>query len=138
MDKEYHRQWRLKNLEKVRAAAKKYYYSHLKKVRQAAAKYRSNPTVKARETQRTKAIHRARRQFIQQFKDKPCMDCGQKFPSCAMDFDHVRGEKLFSLNCSISRTIPSILAEMEKCELVCANCHRIRTYTRLQNIPHSP
>lgn len=62
----------------------------------------------------------------------PCVDCGLFYPACAMDFDHVRGEKSFGIAVGIEggRAWPTILAEIEKCELVCANCHRIRTFVR--------
>lgn len=59
--------------------------------------------------------------------DNPCMDCGNTFPPCAMDFDHrepsqkVKGIGLIS-------SWPAMLKEIEKCDLVCSNCHRIRTY----------
>jgi hypothetical protein len=48
-----------------------------------------------------------------------------------MDFDHREGEKkLFGLNSVTRRTIPVILREIQKCDVVCANCHRERTHQR--------
>ena len=64
------------------------------------------------------------------WKSAPCMDCGHVFPSCAMDFDHVRGEKKFSLNNGASHTDKDVADELLKCDLVCACCHRIRTVER--------
>jgi len=60
------------------------------------------------------------------------MDCGKKFPSCAMDFDHVRGKKLFGVNNAAVRhhTLAALKRELAKCELVCSNCHRVRTESR--------
>jgi len=49
-----------------------------------------------------------------------------------MDFDHVRGEKLGTVSDLIFGEIENLLDEMDKCELVCANCHRIRTNARLR------
>lgn len=68
-------------------------------------------------------------------KDKICTDCNKEFISCAMDWDHVRGNKLFNIS-SLRQKISIknkniILQEIEKCELVCSNCHRIRTRQRL-------
>lgn len=65
-------------------------------------------------------------------KDTPCVDCGKNFPPVAMDFDHVQGGKVSTIARMRSVTWPSVLEELLKCELVCANCHRIRTYLRVQ------
>lgn len=65
-------------------------------------------------------------------KDGPCTDCGQRFPTYAMDFDHVRGEKVAAVSVLVSKGASEeiIREELAKCELVCANCHRIRTFSR--------
>lgn len=51
-----------------------------------------------------------------------------------MDFDHIeeRGTKLYTIGSGIS-SMPSmqvLLDEIEKCDIVCANCHRHRTWMR--------
>jgi hypothetical protein len=62
----------------------------------------------------------------------PCMDCGNIYPYYVMDFDHVRGEKSFNIgNSSNQSSLTRIKEEIEKCDLVCANCHRIRTHQHL-------
>lgn len=59
------------------------------------------------------------------------MDCGNEYPYYVMDFDHVRGTKKFGINgTSDSHGIKAILEEVEKCDIVCSNCHRIRTARR--------
>lgn len=62
-------------------------------------------------------------------RDIPCADCGGTFPPCCMHFDHVpeRGPKLFNLGAA-SHSIKAVQAEIEKCDIVCANCHAIRTW----------
>ncbi|KKL22649.1 hypothetical protein LCGC14_2433320, partial [marine sediment metagenome] len=68
------------------------------------------------------------RQIILQAKSVPCVDCGTMFPLPAMDFDHVRGEKLGCVSRLTARFGKTrLLEEMAKCDVVCANCHRIRT-----------
>ena len=61
-----------------------------------------------------------------------CADCGGTFPSAVMHWDHLPGhEKVGEISCLVqerSRTL--VLAELAKCELVCANCHAIRTSRR--------
>ena len=66
-------------------------------------------------------------------KSKPCIDCGNRYPFYVMDFDHVRGAKEFSISDARykSITIHNLEKEIAKCDLVCANCHRIRTYERI-------
>lgn len=65
-------------------------------------------------------------------KDKPCADCQGRFPVVCMDFDHVHGGKLMDVSRMILHDYPmaKILAEIELCDLVCANCHRIRSQRR--------
>src|ERR1022692_77368 len=64
-------------------------------------------------------------------KDVPCADCKQRYPPCVMDFDHVRGRKRFGLAAYSSSWSKEIWEkEMAKCEVVCANCHRLRTFDR--------
>lgn len=72
------------------------------------------------------------RKYINLLKDQPCTDCNQRFPSCAMDFDHIEGKKLFNVSSLAykNRSLTNLLNEAAKCEVVCANCHRIRTYLR--------
>ncbi len=63
-------------------------------------------------------------------KAVPCADCGHSYPSCAMDFDHRdRTAKLkhVSLLANLGQ-VRLALAEADKCDVVCANCHRVRTY----------
>jgi uncharacterized OB-fold protein len=61
-------------------------------------------------------------------KSVPCMDCGRSFPPYVMDFDHVRGRKSYEI--SRVRSMAKVLAEVGKCDVVCSNCHRIRTHSR--------
>ena len=67
------------------------------------------------------------RTFLKLYKEQnPCLDCRQHYPSYVMDFDHVRGAKRKDI--SSLTTLTSVKAEMQKCDLVCANCHRERTF----------
>lgn len=71
--------------------------------------------------------------FLHEYKQNlGCMDCGEDYPYWMLDFDHVHGEKLFLLSGSWSggMNMDAILKEIEKCEVVCSNCHRNRTHMR--------
>jgi hypothetical protein len=72
-----------------------------------------------------------RKELIDNLKDVPCAECDNKYPPHVMDFDHVRGEKLFNVATNKRRELETTLEEISKCEVVCANCHRIRTHERL-------
>ena len=72
--------------------------------------------------------------FVNAAKDVPCADCGGRFPSVAMDFDHVRGEKHanVSLLVNAGASVERLEAEIAKCDVVCSNCHRVRTQQRVR------
>lgn len=67
-------------------------------------------------------------------KGRPCMDCGNSYPSFVMDFDHVRGKKYCNISVLRRRSISwkRIESEIAKCDVVCANCHRLRTLARME------
>jgi hypothetical protein len=70
--------------------------------------------------------------LLDQLRSVPCADCGNSFETCAMDFDHRDpAEKRYTVTRMVGRrSIPAILDEVAKCDIVCANCHRARTYNR--------
>jgi|APSaa5957512576_1039674.scaffolds.fasta_scaffold19861_2 hypothetical protein len=67
----------------------------------------------------------SRQQLVAALKNVPCTDCGGSFHYCQKDFDHVRGVKLGQVPKMGSHQ--AIRDEAAKCEIVCANCHRIRS-----------
>lgn len=73
--------------------------------------------------------------YIRNLKESsPCLDCKKHFPYYVMDFDHVRGKKhanVMELITTLSKK--KIDEEIAKCEIVCSNCHRIRTHMRKVN-----
>lgn len=71
------------------------------------------------------------REWVDALKlERGCADCGYAEAACALDFDHVRGEKKFNIGQAILRARAVIEAEIAKCDVVCAICHRIRTQAR--------
>ena len=76
-----------------------------------------------------------RKAFIAFQKAKPCMDCGNSYPTECMDFDHRDGNnKSFNVSNSTHLSEEVLLEEIAKCDLVCANCHRIRTRKRINGV----
>jgi hypothetical protein len=61
----------------------------------------------------------------------PCTDCGRVYRPQVMQWDHLPGtEKLGDVSTFKGRSRQEVLAEIGKCQLVCANCHAIRTFER--------
>lgn len=72
---------------------------------------------------------RKRQQLINSYKEKPCGDCGIQYPAYVMQFDH----RDPATKCADIRTLrghswETIQAEIDKCDVVCANCHAERTH----------
>lgn len=104
-----------KNIEKQKEAQHKSYLKNRDKYRKATISLRSE-----------------RRKYINDLKSVPCADCKVVFPYYVMDFDHRDSAEKFG---NISEMImfygwSKILEEIKKCDVVCSNCHRIRTYNR--------
>lgn len=63
-----------------------------------------------------------------------CIDCRNKDWRC-LDFDHVKGEKSYNISNGVGEgnfSISQIKDEMRKCNIRCANCHRIKTFQERQ------
>lgn len=101
------------------------------------AAYLSRP-VKARQpvTSTSQKLKRARwelhSRLLDALRDVPCADCGERYAPSAMDFDHRDpAEKASGVTRLRGRASANrILAEAAKCDIVCANCHRLRTNSR--------
>lgn len=71
------------------------------------------------------------RSVIHAAKDKPCTDCGIKYPYYVMQFDHLEPKTInVSRFVRSNRKLEDLAMEIAKCEVVCANCHAERTYQR--------
>ena len=103
--------------------------------KQRAAKRRYYDRNRAVYFERNKRKRDTLRQIVREAKGKPCADCGGEFPYYVMDLDH-RGDsgkvievaQIVALNWGRDR----LSAEIEKCDVVCSNCHRVRTHERGQ------
>ena len=80
---------------------------------------------------RRKRRNRKNKELVRKLKSQPCADCGREFPWYVMDFDHT-GEKTGEVSSFVfTYSTDRLLAEVKLCDVVCANCHRERTYRRL-------
>lgn len=95
--------------------------------------YRAKPRYYVDKNNRARIKKRA---FVWKLKENtPCADCKKQYPSYVMDFDHLRDKHRIISRLVTSGTWKQIREEIAKCEIVCANCHRERTYKRNQEEP---
>lgn len=89
-------------------------------------------------TKRVTLTRHAMRIWIDSLKNKPCVDCKFPYPPYVMHFDHLYG-KSYNISEMHNRGFSKkrILEEIAKCELVCANCHAIRTHDRQRGVAQS-
>lgn len=71
--------------------------------------------------------HALAQRVIDYLKDHPCVDCGETDP-VVLDFDH-RGEKIANVGNMVRNSFAwyKVQAEIAKCDVRCANCHRRKT-----------
>ena len=152
------RRWRAANPEKARAKYRKWLAANPEKARAATNNWRSNNREKVRSTdriwyarnkdrvnanrrkeyaknqqERCEKISQKRRERKQKLVDilgGKCADCGYNEFLDALEFDHVRNKTVQIAPLISGGSWERVLEEAQKCELVCANCHRVRTAKR--------
>lgn len=93
--------------------------------------YHCGPGQKSKKNDRQIESRATRISKYAELKSAPCTDCGVSFPPECMDFDHVGDSKTNRVSQLIwNGNWQAVLDEIAKCELVCSNCHRIRTKNR--------
>ena len=89
---------------------------------------------------RRRQVKERRRRLValnQELKSaRPCADCGRCFHPAAMEWDHLPGHEKRDDVSTLARTgkTKQFHVELEKCELVCANCHAVRSYERRRGV----
>ena len=101
----------------------------------SSAEYRKAYYLANREklNQRSRSRFAERTKWLKDLKSStPCHDCGNLYPYYVMDFDHVSDDKDENINSLMARGASKERIELEisKCEIVCSNCHRVRTFQR--------
>ena len=83
---------------------------------------------------RTRKIEADNYKFIYEYlSSHPCVDC-KTSDVRVLEFDHVRGTKYKNISNLKSCSKRKIMTEIAKCDVRCANCHRIRTAERSNNV----
>ena len=88
--------------------------------------------IKARTALSNKRSRKRNAEFIRNIKESsPCEDCGKFYPYYVMHFDHIYEKNGSVANLSrASVSLKRLQQEIDQCEIVCANCHAIRTHER--------
>ena len=97
------------------------------------AEYHRNWEVNNKDKRRriNKAYRTRQRNKLANLKREPCTDCGVRYNPWQMQWDHVGTDKEFTIGSKvIDYSWDRVLAEIAKCDLVCANCHADRTWNR--------
>ncbi len=119
--REHEFNWRNK-VREIRFRYCRYCQREFSRQHYQANKYRYLERNKRRRLKHTELIRKA--------KSLPCADCKCEYPFYVMDFDHARGEKRQLLAHMATLGLSAILKEIDKCDVVCSNCHRERTWRR--------
>lgn len=118
--------YRKNNMDKYASAALKYYHSHKSKCAEKARNWRlnnkENIKIKQRESKRK------RKDEAIQYLGGICLDCGQQYHPAIFEFHHRNPQEKSGKDPSkmLSLSWVKILNELDKCDLLCANCHRLR------------
>ncbi len=122
------------NILKLRAEGKS--YSEIQKAlgcSKGTIAYHLGDGQKEKTHKRTRDTRAANTQKLRQMKEESgCVDCGQRYPHFVLQFDHLPEYKKEGIVSDIARRYSweKALEEIEKCEIVCANCHNVRTWSR--------
>jgi hypothetical protein len=129
MDLDHVRGFKVKDVSKLLTSRNDRFMSEVEKCDVVCAcchRIRSSTQITSTKIPRLQKFHIK----LNLLKSKPCVDCSGIFAPVAMDFDHVRGIKFRMVSTMVNYSWRRVLDEIVKCDLVCANCHRIRTKFR--------
>lgn len=95
--------------------------------------YSPNPKYKDNKVKCDKCIKHTRAAEVKkravEYLGGMCLDCGYKDHPVAFDFDHkVPSEKSFKISGKAIYRWKELRKELDKCELRCSNCHRVKHY----------
>jgi transposase len=85
---------------------------------------------------RTRDLRSANTKRLRELKENiGCVDCKEMYPHYVLEFDHLPQYEKLGIVTNIARRYSweKALEEVKKCDIVCANCHNIRTWNRQQN-----
>ena len=119
--------YRKANLDIASAAARKYYHANKEKCAERAKNYRAENKELIQSQQRLKK--RARKLEAIEYLGGCCQSCGQKYHPSVYEFHHIDPtEKEKDPSKMLMLSWLRLAAELDKCKLLGANCHRLEHY----------
>jgi hypothetical protein len=115
----------MRDREKYNAYMREWNSRHKNQIHDSQKRWRDKNHVKYTRDKVNKC--RQRQLWLNQQKSKPCMDCHTQYPPYVMQYDH-RDPLQKRDGIGANHGINWMKEEIQKCDLVCANCHAIRTY----------
>jgi hypothetical protein len=112
-----------------RSSIKSGYQPYCKLCKKEDAKKRwEDPKVRKKQIDHKKAYKKENRQMLYNYMlDKKCIKCGESDIAC-LQFDHKdEFKKSFCISMGMGKSWNTILKEINKCQILCANCHHKRT-----------
>lgn len=121
--RKYNKEYYKKNKDKAKVWALQYYIDNKDRI--------NKHNIDARKARRSRSILGY---LESKYSGISCIDCDTVYAFCVMDFDH-RPEEIKSFGIATKNDllatperISQLEKEIDKCDLVCANCHRVRTH----------
>jgi hypothetical protein len=122
--KEYRRRYYEANKEKAIIASHQRYIENREQLLQYQRDYRKKN--RALVTKKAKDKRQAKLLFLIDYLGGVCNSCCISYPSCVYDFHHRDpSEKSFTIGEQMGKSLTGLKLEADKCDLLCANCHRV-------------
>lgn len=111
-----HQEYSINKQEKQKEHARKHYLANKEKIKTRAREWTNAQVIKNKTLIREHLLLH------------PCIDCGED-DIRVLEFDHIKDKEL-DISIAIQRGWSSkkLQKEIDKCEVRCANCHRIKTF----------
>jgi len=126
---EKRKEWAKNNRERIRKAQQKYRETHREECRQRTLKHRHEHPGQYKKRQKKFMVSRLR--WLHEYKhERGCLICGENDPRC-LDFHHRDPkQKVMGVALMVGLQMERLIEEINKCDVMCANCHRKKTNGR--------
>ena len=126
-----------KNILRLRAEGKSYrQIQEIIGCSKGTIAYHLGSGQKEKTHKRTRDLRYANTKRLRELKESiGCVDCKEMYPHYVLEFDHLPQYEKLGIVTTIARrhSWEKALEEVKKCDIVCANCHNIRTWNRQQD-----